>query len=229
MHEAVILAGGYGTRLRQVVADVPKPMAPIRGRPFLEIQLEMLSGKGFGHAVLAVGYLGQMIIDHFGDRFRDIELSYTVEDSPLGTGGAMQMALRRCRSDRVFILNGDTYLDLDCDAADRVWQTDHQGVIVGRAVPDTARYGRLDVADGRVNGMVEKGAGGPGVINAGCYLLNRCQLTDLDLVTPFSFETDYLARQLPISPFHLFVAAGLFIDIGVPEDFARAQDILAGR
>lgn len=229
MHEAVILAGGYGTRLRQVVADVPKPMAPIGDRPFLEIQLAMLDRNGFRHAVLAVGYLGQMIIDHFGDRFGNLSLSYTIEDSPLGTGGAMQTALQHCRADRVFIFNGDTYLELDFDAADRLWQADRRGVIVGRAVPDTARYGRLAIADGWVTGLVEKGAAGPGVINAGCYVLNRNQLANLRVSMPFSFENDYLAAQLPASPFHLFTTDGLFIDIGVPEDFARAQDLLAQR
>ena len=116
MHEAVILAGGYGTRLRQVVADVPKPMAPIAGRPFLEIQLEFLARQGVGHAVLAVGYLGHVIVGHFGDRFAGIELSYAVEDSPLGTGGAIQKALRLCRGDRAVVLNGDTYLDGDLAA-----------------------------------------------------------------------------------------------------------------
>ena len=229
MHEAVILAGGYGTRLRQVVADVPKPMAPIGDRPFLEIQLAMLDRKGFRHAVLAVGYLGQMIIDHFGVRFGNMALSYTIEDSPLGTGGAMQTALQHCHAERVFIFNGDTFLEFDCDAADRLWQADRRGVIVGRAVPDTARYGRLAVTDGWITGLVEKGAAGPGVINAGCYVLNRTQLADLKLSLPFSFENDYLAVHLPASPFHLFTTDGMFIDIGVPEDFARAQDLLAQR
>lgn len=229
MHEAVILAGGYGTRLRRVVADVPKPMAPIAGRPFLEIQLGLLSRRGFGHAVLAIGYLGHMIVDHFGDRFDDLELSYTIEESPLGTGGAMQRALERCRSDRAFVLNGDTYLELDFEAADRLWQADQRGVLVARAVPDTARYGRLAVADGWVHGLIEKGAAGPGVINAGCYLLGRGQLAEFAAQPPFSFENDYLARQLPVAPFHLLLADGLFIDIGVPEDFARAQELLAGR
>jgi D-glycero-alpha-D-manno-heptose 1-phosphate guanylyltransferase len=229
MHEAVILAGGYGTRLKRVVADVPKPLAPIAGRPFLEIQLGMLRSQGFRHAVLAVGYLGHMIVEHFGDRFGDLELTYTVEESPLGTGGAMQRALEQCRSDRVFVFNGDTYLEFDFEAADRLWQADHRGVLVARSVPDTARYGRLAVADGWVHGLIEKGAAVPGVINAGCYLLSRGQLAHFNAQTPFSFENDYLARQLPAAPFHLLLTDGLFIDIGVPEDFARAQELLAGR
>lgn len=229
MHEAVILAGGYGTRLRKVVADVPKPMAPIAGRPFLEIQLGMLRSRGFGHAVLAIGYLGHTIVEHFGDRFGDLELSYAIEDTPLGTGGAVQRALRECRSDRAFVFNGDTYLELDFEAADRLWRADHRGVLVARTVPDTARYGRLAVAAGYVHGLIEKGAAGPGVINAGCYLLNRGQLEEYAAQPPFSFENDYLARRLLTEPFHLLLTDGLFIDIGVPEDFTRAQELLAGR
>lgn len=229
MHEAVILAGGYGTRLRSVVSDVPKPMAPIQGRPFLEMQLRMLDRQGFGHAVLAVGYLGHMIASHFGDHFGNVSLTYSIEDTPLGTGGAIQAALRECQRERVFVLNGDTYLELDYGAADHLWQAERCGVIIGRELLDTARYGRLTTSNGWVTGMVEKGVEGPGIVNAGCYVLSRTQLSDFVRPPPFSFETDYLARILPTSPFRLFVTGGLFIDIGVPEDFARAQDLLAGR
>jgi D-glycero-alpha-D-manno-heptose 1-phosphate guanylyltransferase len=229
MREAVVLAGGYGTRLRQVVSDVPKPMAPIRGRPFLELQLSLLARNGFGHVVLAVGYLGQTIISHFGDRYEGIELSYNVEQSPLGTGGAIASALRKCRSGGVFVFNGDTYLELDCDAAHQQWKNSRRGVIVGRQVPDTARYGRLVVKDGLVHGVLEKGEAGPGIINAGCYVLDREQLVGLGQDPPFSFENDYLARQLVAAPLDLFVTNGLFIDIGVPEDFRRAQDLLPER
>jgi D-glycero-alpha-D-manno-heptose 1-phosphate guanylyltransferase len=228
MHEAVILAGGYGNRLRQVVADVPKPMASIGGRPFLEIQLAMLERNGFGHVVLAIGHLGHMIVDHFGNRFGNLELSYTVEKSPLGTGGAMQRALQECRSDRAFVFNGDTYIEVDFVAADRLWQADHRGVIIAREVPDTSRYGRLAVADGWVIGLVEKGSAGPGLINAGCYVVGRDQMADVDVPPPFSFEM-HLARLLNVSPFHLFVTDGMFIDIGVPDDYFRAQELLAGR
>jgi D-glycero-alpha-D-manno-heptose 1-phosphate guanylyltransferase len=229
MHEAVILAGGYGTRLRSVVSNVPKPMAPIQGKPFLEMQLRMLALQGFGRAVLAVGYLGHVIASHFGDHFGNMSLTYAVEQNPLGTGGAIQAALRKCQRDRVFVLNGDTYLEFDCGSADHLWQAERCGVIIGRELPDTARYGRLTTANGWVTGMVEKGVEGPGIVNAGCYVVSRSQLSDFDRPTPFSFEADYLAGILPTSPFRLFVTGGLFIDIGVPEDFARAQELLAGR
>jgi len=229
MREAVVLAGGYGTRLRELVADVPKPMAPIRGRPFLEVQLSLLAANRFDHVVLAVGYMGEKIIAHFGRQFRGVDISYTVEDVPLGTGGAIEAALRRCHGDGVFVMNGDTYLDLDYDTVHRLWHRSRRGVIVGRRVLDTARYGRLIVEDGLAWAMSEKGTGGPGIINAGCYVLNRNQMTDARLEAPFSFETDFLMRHLPIAPLDLFITDGLFIDIGVPEDFHRAQDLLAER
>lgn len=225
-HEAVILAGGFGTRLRQVVADVPKPMAPIRGRPFLELQLEMLAGRGFHHVVLAVGYLSDRIISHFGQRFMGLDISYSAEEAPLGTGGAIQKALELCRKSHVFVFNGDTYLDLDCNAVDGLWDDGCHGVIIGRHVPDTSRYGTLSVRDSRVVGLAEKGSAGPGIINAGCYVFGRRQLSQVSRKPPFSIEQDYLAALLPKAPFHLFVYDGLFIDIGVPEDFARAQELL---
>jgi D-glycero-alpha-D-manno-heptose 1-phosphate guanylyltransferase len=229
MYEAVVLAGGYGTRLRQAVSDVPKPMAPIRGRPFLEIQLSLLARNGFDHAVLAVGHLGHVIMSHFGDRYEGIELSYNVEHSPLGTGGAIAAALEKCRGEGVFVFNGDTYLDLNCDAAYQLWKKSRRGVIVGRQVPDTARYGRLMAKSGLVHGVCEKGEEGPGVINAGCYVLTRVQFVGMRRGLPFSFENDYLAHQLATAPLDLFVTTGLFIDIGVPEDFHRAQDLLPER
>ena len=198
----------------------------IRGRPFLELQLEMLAGKGVGHVVLAVGYLSDRITSHFGHRFMGMNISYSTEDSPLGTGGAIQKALERCRHDHVFIFNGDTYLDLDCNAVERLWNEACNGVIIGRHVPDTSRYGTLAVREGRVVGLMEKGSAGPGIINAGCYVLSRRQLSQVSCKPPFSIEKDYLAPHLPKAPFDLFVYDGVFIDIGIPEDFARAQDLL---
>lgn len=229
MREAVVLAGGFGTRLRTVVADVPKPMAPIGGRPFLELQLSLLERNGFDHVVLAVGYLGETIISHFGDRFGTLRISYNRERTPLGTGGAIAAGLRKCEKDGVFVLNGDTYLDLEFDEVDRLWNSSRRGVIVGIAVADTARYGRLTVHGGLVSGMAEKGTAGPGVINAGYYVLRREQFQGTGLEPPFSMEHDFLAARLPASPFDLFVTSGMFIDIGVPKDYERAQEVLARR
>jgi len=227
--DAIVLAGGFGTRLRQVVPDWPKPMAPIAGRPFLEILLGSLGRNGFKRVVLSLGFMADKIIAHFGNRFAGMEIAYVVEDSPLGTGGAVRLAMAQCKTDHVFVFNGDTFLDLEVDAVEQQWQQYHRPILVGREVPDTARYGRLLTEQGWVTGFTEKGVAGPGVINAGCYVFNSNQLDNFALNTAFSLETDYLSNAVSQSPFGLFVTAGQFIDIGVPEDFLRAQTELANR
>jgi len=225
--EAIVLAGGLGTRLRQVVADVPKAMAPVCGRPFMEILLTALARKGFTRVVLSLGYLADQIVNHFGDRFAGMELVYEIEDTPLGTGGALRAALGRCTGEHVFVFNGDTFLDLE--VADVVQQLarDAGPIIVARDVPDTSRYGRLDVENGRVHGFLEKGMSGPGLINAGCYVLPRRSLDIFAPGQPFSLESDYLAQAVAKAPVAVFVTHGYFIDIGVPDDYARAQTELA--
>ena len=225
--EAIVLAGGFGTRLRQAVSDLPKPMASIAGRPFMEILLAALARKGFTRVVLSLGFMSEKIIAHFGDHYAGMGLVYEVEPQPLGTGGAARAALVRCESDHVFVFNGDTYLDLEIDAVERQWQSRRKPIIVGREVADTARYGRLLTNGNQVTGFAEKGAVGPGLINAGCYVLNRGQLDGFPLHSAFSLEADYLAKGVAEDPFDLFVTAGQFVDIGVPEDYARAQTELA--
>jgi len=227
MREAIVLAGGFGTRLRQVVADVPKPMAPIAGRPFLEILLGSLARKGFQRVILSLGCMAEKISGHFGSRFAGMELVYLVEDTPLGTGGAVRLAMTACTQDHVFIFNGDTYLDLEVEELERQWQSNKVPIVVGRQVPDTARYGRLVVKDAHVTCFAEKGIVGPGLINAGCYVLPTNALDWFVLHSPFSIETDYLVPKVANSKVDVFVTEGLFIDIGIPEDFAQAQTLLA--
>lgn len=226
--EAIVLAGGFGTRLRQVVADVPKPMAPIAGRPFLEILLVTLAQKGFSRVVLSLGFMADKISGHFGSRFAGLDLAYVVEDTPLGTGGAIRLALDACTQDHVFVFNGDTYLDLDVQSLERQWQASKNPIVVGRQVPDTTRYGRLVVDGVSVISFAEKGLTGPGLVNAGCYVLGTDALARFRLNHPFSIETDYLVCEVAHATVEVFVTEGSFIDIGIPEDYARAQILLAG-
>lgn len=228
MLEGIILAGGFGKRLRSAAPDLPKPMAPVAGRPFLEILLEDLANKGFKRIVLSLGFMADKITSRFGDHFDGMRLVYVVEDSPLGTGGAIKLAMSKCVHDHVFIFNGDTFIDLEVDMVESLWQNNRRPVIVGREVPDTTRYGRLSTNGLQVHGFEEKGIDGPGVINAGCYVFNRGQLDVCPADTPFSIETDYFTRVIGRTPFDLFVTSGYFIDIGVPEDYYRAQRELAG-
>ncbi len=225
--EAIVLAGGFGTRLRQVVADVPKPMASIAGRPFLEILLGSLAKKGFSRSVLSLGFMAEKISAHFGHRFAGLDLAYVVEDTPLGTGGATRLAARACTQDHVFVFNGDTYLDLEVGLLERRWHAKRNSIVVGRQVPDTTRYGRLIVDGDRITSFAEKGIAGPGLINAGCYVLATDALARFPLNQPFSIETDYLVPEVARATVEVFVTEGMFIDIGIPEDYARAQTLLA--
>ena len=226
--EAIVLAGGFGTRLRQIVPDLPKPMASVAGRPFLEILLSMLARNGFTRVVLSLGFMAEKIVAHFGDHYLGMELVHEVESQPLGTGGAIRAALTRCVTDHVFIFNGDTYLDLEVDELERLWQAGRHPVIVVREVLDTARFGRVEMCDGRINAFLEKGMSGAGLINAGCYVLPKDALDGFPLGKPFSLETEFFIKYLQRIRFDGFVTHGRFIDIGVPDDYALAQTALAG-
>ena len=227
--EAIVLAGGFGTRLRQVVADIPKPMAPIAGSPFLSILLGSLAKKGFSRVVLSLGFMAEKISDHFGARFAGLDLAYVVEDIPLGTGGAIRIAAEACTQDHVFIFNGDTYIDLEANLLEQQWQAKRNAIVVGKWVADTSRYGRLVVDGDRITSFTEKGIAGPGLINAGCYVLATNALARFPLNQPLSIETDYLVAEVAQETVEVFVTDGMFIDIGVPEDYARAQTLLAAQ
>ena len=225
--EAVVLAGGFGTRLRSVVPEVPKPMAPVAGRPFLEILLHALARRGVTRAVLSLGYRADLIQAHFGQRFCGIDIVCEVETVPLGTGGAIARSLRRCLGETALVVNGDTFLDLDVAALAARWQAQKRPLIVGRQMADTARYGRLRVDGSRLTGFQEKGPSGPGLINTGHYLLPTNLLDACGLPSAFSFEADFITPRLAELELEVFETTGLFIDIGVPDDYQRAQTELA--
>jgi D-glycero-alpha-D-manno-heptose 1-phosphate guanylyltransferase len=225
--EAIILAGGFGTRLRHVVPDLPKPMAPVAGRPFLEILLSFLARENFHRVVLSLGYMADKVVEYFGDSFDGMELVFEIEDTPLGTGGALRRAMMHCIGDHVFVFNGDTYLDLAVKEVESHWHKHRVPIIVACQVSDAARYGRLSVGHGRVSGFAEKGMSGPGLINAGCYVLPVDIFKDFFPEASFSLEKDFLEKAVAEQRFDVFVANGRFIDIGLPEDYARAQIELA--
>ena len=224
--EAIILAGGLGTRLRSVVAHLPKAMAPIADRPFLEILLADLARKGFKRIVLSLGFMADKISSHFGASFEGVELAYVVEDTPLGTGGALRLALTACTRDHVFVFNGDTFLDLDVRALEQYWQKGQHTIVIGKSVLDTERYGRLVAEGDWLIGFSEKGIRGPGLINAGCYVMTANALEAFPLNQSFSLEKDYLKPMIARGSVQVFVTNGLFIDIGIPEDYAQAQTFL---
>lgn len=226
--QAIVLAGGLGTRLRGVVPDLPKPMAPVAGRPFLEWVLDRLVDAGFDAVVLAVGYRHEAIRTHFGKRYRGLALRYSVEEQPLGTGGAIRLAGALIEGESPFVLNGDTCLEVDYRAMAAAHDAAGASMTMAvHRVGDVARYGSLDVRDGRVVGFTEKGPGGVGLINAGTYLLSHRLFDLMPDDRAFSFEQDLLVPELRALRPLAFVAEGRFIDIGVPDDFARAQELFA--
>jgi D-glycero-alpha-D-manno-heptose 1-phosphate guanylyltransferase len=228
--QAIVLAGGLGTRLRRVVGDVPKPMAPVAGRPFLAWILDRLAQSGFERVVLAVGYRHEVIEHHFSHAWRGVELHYSVEAQPLGTGGALRLAADHVSGWPVFVLNGDTFLDLDYGAMleAHLRGQERMSMAVCR-VADAGRYGALDLHDGHVRGFLEKGRAGPGVINAGTYLLSQDVLDRIPHGVPFSFEQQLLVPEVGAIRPAAYQTEDLFIDIGVPEDYARAQQLFALR
>ena len=225
--DAIVLAGGFGTRLRNVVPDLPKPMAPVAGKPFLEILLTSLSRKGFHRVVLSLGYMAEKIVGHFGSSYAGMEVLYEIESTPMGTGGAIRQASQHCTDSHYYIFNGDSYLDLEVAQVEAWWQQNRAPIIVARAVPDTARYGRLEIKGNELIAFTGQGTPGPGLINGGCYVFDKDQLLAWPLGKAFSIETDYFPDEVMKRRFDVFLSQGQFIDIGVPDDYARAQTELA--
>jgi D-glycero-alpha-D-manno-heptose 1-phosphate guanylyltransferase len=226
--EAIVLAGGLGTRLAGRVEGVPKAMATIAGRPFLEIVLEQLRGAGCTRAVLAVGHLHNVIQSHFGSAFNGISIDYSVENFPLGTGGAIRQALSHATEESVLVLNGDTFLQVDY-AGVMLFHAS-EGATVTIAVvhrPNVARYGGVAIEENRIIGFEEKGRSGPGWISAGVYVLPRNLVWPPALGEKFSIENDFFAPEIARLHPAAYKVEGYFLDIGIPEDLDRAQTELA--
>ena len=228
--EAIILAGGFGTRLRGVIKDLPKPMAPVNGRPFLTYILDYLIDYQYTKVVLSVGYLHEKIKEFFGTQYKSLEIDYAVETEPLGTGGGILFAMSKCETDNVLVINGDTMFKVDLDAFEQFHQ-DKEGLlsIVLREVEDVSRYGSVVMdSDNRITLFAEKQlSSGRGYINGGVYLIHRDLFAKYPQPEKFSFERDLMTQFYTQEPFYAMPSDGYFIDIGIPEDYARAQVELA--
>ena len=223
--EAVILAGGFGTRLAHLLGNVPKPMAPVYGKPFMTYVLDKLHDAGIHHVVLATGHLHEVIDSYFRNGYRDMTITCSYESTPLFTGGAIVQAARYIRSEQFVVLNGDTLFDIDFP---RLWEmhTSHHAnlTIALRQVPDTARYGAVTCENDRIMAFHEKNESlGAGVINGGIYAINKAWLLSQNLPTKFSFEKELMQPMAGEEGFYGLASDGYFIDIGIPEDYHRAQ------
>jgi D-glycero-alpha-D-manno-heptose 1-phosphate guanylyltransferase len=223
MH-AIILAGGFGTRLRSVVSDVPKPLAPIAGRPFLAWLIDSLEAQGVSSVTLSVYHEWEKIRDYFAANPASLPISYAVEEKPLGTGGAIAFAMRQHASDTsVLVLNGDTFVKADLSGLYQMHNASSANMsIVLREVPDSGRYGRVITEQSVVTSFKQGLPGEPGYINAGIYVLSPDIFEGYRMPEAFSFEQDFMQVHVKSLKPASFVADEYFIDIGVPDDYAKA-------
>jgi D-glycero-alpha-D-manno-heptose 1-phosphate guanylyltransferase len=221
--EAIILAGGKGTRLHGIVDDIPKPMAPVNGKPFLEYLLSNLYDHGIRHFILSVGFLHESIIEYFGDTFNDADISYVIENEALGTGGAIKFAAQSAKNDKFWIFNGDTYTDIEL--GEFYNKNKHLQFSIGLInMKNFDRFGVVVTDDKYVTGFSEKKYTETGYINAGIYLMSRSFFENYFPATKvFSFEKKVLEKK--IGNIGYYKSDAQFIDIGVPEDYFRVQKL----
>jgi len=228
---AVILAGGFGTRVQHLLPGIPKPMAVVAGRPFLEWVVRYLGKQGVRRAVISTGYLSEVVGKHFAAQpVPGVTVSCVVESEPLGTGGGFLHATQGIASAPAawLVLNGDSLVFADLSAAAaRLNDTQAGGVIVGREVPDAARYGTMATgARGELLRFEEKRPG-RGVINAGIYLLRHALLEKFPVRSPLSLERDVFPALLAEGTvIQTVVTNAPFLDIGTPESLPQAEEFI---
>lgn len=227
LETAIILAGGFGTRLQSVVADLPKPMADIAGKPFLSYQLNYLKHYGIKRVVFSLGYLSDKIINYYGPVYREMELSYVVESNPLGTGGGIRLAAERATCSAAIVLNGDSFFEIDLIKFFHLHQDSNADVSIAlRTVEDCSRYGTIETGNQHnILSFKEKSSlSRPGLINGGVYILNLPLYLKSTLANKsFSIEKDFFEKNISSIVLKGFEFNNYFIDIGVPEDYKKAQ------
>lgn len=223
-NEAIILAGGLGTRLRGVISDIPKPMAPIEGKPFLDYIFYYLRQFPIKKVILAVGYKHEVIETAFGNSYLGIEIEYALEKEPLGTGGAIVNALKYASCNDLFLINGDTFFNVDLEALYECHRTTNSQLTLSlKEMHNFDRYGTVALHQNRIIAFNEKKATPVGLINGGVYALNRELFAKLELPAKFSFEKEVMEQHLLQLNMQAYVSDGYFIDIGIPEDYQRGQ------
>lgn len=219
--EAIILCGGLGTRLRSVISDVPKPMAPINNKPFLAFVLEYLKKQNISRVVLAVSYKYEIIQEYFGNSYLGMQILYSIEKEPLGTGGAILEALNLINSDSCYVLNGDTFFDVNLDRL----KLDNSDICVAlKPMKNFDRYGSVDIDNNSyISAFNEKKFTSNGLINGGVYLIKKNIFNSFNLPNKFSFEEFFQENFLTFNA-KATVFDDYFIDIGIPQDYKAFID-----
>lgn len=226
IRQAIVIAGGFGTRLKGVVDDVPKPMALINGKPFLAYLFDYLMKQGIHQVVLSVGYKHECISSFFKHQYKKLKIDYSIEQTPLGTGGATKLAFEHIESDAAFVLNGDSIFTINLTNLYSCHLLSKSNVSLAlRKINQANRYGTVNIdVNNRITGFTEKGEVAEGFINAGVYVMNKKLFTQNIFPQQFSIEKEYFEKLYKEQPMYGFVFDNYFIDIGVPEDFQKAQN-----
>ena len=225
INEAIILAGGLGTRLRSVVEDVPKSMAAINGKPFLEHLLDFLMSQGVSSFIFSVGYKSSHIEDHFGTHYKGSDITYAHEKTPLGTGGAIKHALSFAVSENVLILNGDTLFQVDLTELTEFHLYHKADVSLGlKTMHKFDRYGSVKLSEnGEILKFEEKKYLEEGLINGGVYIFRKSIFDRLPTPEKFAIEKDFFEKYTGDIKLYGLKCDAYFLDIGIPEDYQKAQ------
>ncbi len=225
--EAIILAGGFGTRLQTVVSDLPKPMAAVADKPFLHYVVKQLIQQGIERIVFSVGYKSEAIVDYFSNSEFAIEMLFQKENEPLGTGGGIKYAMQACLSNDILVLNGDTYFDIDfSDLHDIYFEKKAKAALALRVVDNASRYGQVKMNDNNsIIAFEEKNLEEvkSGCINGGTYILNKKYFIE-NTEIKFSIEQQFFETQVKHGVLAGKVFKDYFIDIGIPEDYYKANE-----
>ncbi len=228
LKEVIILAGGRGTRLQHLLPDIPKCMAPIRNIPFIDYLITYLIQQHTSHFIFSLGYLHDVIVRHIKNQYPNLSTQFIIEKEALGTGGAILNSMNYLRGNKIFVINGDTYFPVSLDEMSELYEkADADLVIASAKIEKPYRFGTLSFdANYKINSFHEKREIASGYINGGCYLLSRDCMIPFKNKKTFSFETEILERK--VSDWDMFASVQKvdFIDIGIPEDFHKAQSFL---
>jgi D-glycero-alpha-D-manno-heptose 1-phosphate guanylyltransferase len=231
MGEAIILAGGLGTRLRSAVPDLPKCMAPVNGKPFIGYIIDCLQKQGVNKFILSLGYKSEAIIEYITNDYPSLNVQFVIEEEPLGTGGAIYLSTTKATEENVFVTNGDTMFEVNLiDLLNKHIETNSSCTLSLKPMTDFDRYGVVELNnDYSIASFKEKQYYETGLINGGLYVLNVANFLAESFPAKFSFEKDYLEELYLKRKMSGLVQDAYFIDIGIPQDYLQAQKDFANK
>ncbi len=226
--KAIVLAGGQGTRLLPVTKGLtPKGLAEVAGIPILDLILDNLIASGIGEVCLALGHQAEHITAHYAEGYKGLTLSFAIETSPLGTGGAVVNAVHTLDEDEILVLNGDTYVEIPLVEMQDDFDMKRQATLLLSEVDDVSRFGSVKVSSDQITSFSEKGNSGSGFIYSGVCLTTSAGIRQFaNLPTPFSFEEAILANWVQAGNCGYVISTSKFVDIGTPESFEHSQTLL---